>query len=193
VLDTVSYCERLLDRFGHTKRLFPFISPLAPFVDPGSAVWENPEKYGYRLLFTSLPQLREALESPSWKYYLNYETQWMTRDDIVYTTYEAGLRLNDVKERCGLISADEAGRVREKNRAAVDMMRRIDRAMEVADPGERERAIDALRAGIRDLDTSTLCDKSELDWPTGFLKVNLHRVVPVVLSELWRKFVGAKG
>lgn len=193
VLETVDYCDRLLARFGRTKRLFPFISPLAPFVDPGSAVWEHPEKHGYRMLFTRLEELRQALESPSWKYFLNYETLWMTRDEIVYTTYEAGLRLNDAKERHGLISAAEAARVRDKNRAAVAMMRRIDEALALADPAARERELVALRDGIRDLDTSTLCDKTELDWPTGLLKVNLHRVVPVVLSALWHRLTGRRG
>ncbi|MBI5015636.1 MAG: TIGR04190 family B12-binding domain/radical SAM domain protein [Deltaproteobacteria bacterium] len=193
VLDTVDYCDRLLGRFGQSRRLFPFISPLAPFVDPGSAVWEHPEKYGYRLLFTRLEELRRALESPSWKYFLNYETEWMSRDEIVYTTYEAGARLNDVKERHGLISGEEAGRVREKNRAAVAMMRRVDAAMDLTDPAGRERALARLRDEIRDLDTSTVCDKSELDWPTGLLKVNLHRVIPLVVSELFRKLARRRG
>jgi B12-binding domain/radical SAM domain protein len=193
VLETVDYCDGLLRRFGRTKRLFPFISPLAPFVDPGSAVWEHPERHGYRLLFTRLEDLRQALESPSWKYFLNYETDWMTRDEIVYSTYEAGLRLNDAKERWGLIPAAEARKVRERNRAAVAMMKRVDEAMERADPAERERALEGLRAEIRGLDTSTVCDKSELDWPTGLLKVNLHRVVPLVLSELWRRLRPGRG
>jgi radical SAM superfamily enzyme YgiQ (UPF0313 family) len=187
VLDTVDYCEGLLARFGASKRLFPFVSPLAPFVDPGSAVWEHPERHGYRLLFTRLEDLRQALESPSWKYFLNYETEWMTRDEIVYVTYEAGSRLNDAKERHGLISPREARKVRERNRAAVAMMRRIDEAMEEKDPLRRSRLLDGLRGGIRDLDTSTLCDKTELDWPTGLLRVNAHRVLPIALTELARK------
>jgi radical SAM superfamily enzyme YgiQ (UPF0313 family) len=193
VLDTVAYCEELLTRFGRTKRLFPFISPLAPFVDPGSAVWERPEEHGYRLLFRTLPELREALEAPSWKYFLNYETEWMTRDDIVYGTYEAGLRLNDAKERCGLISAEEARRVRERNRAAVAMMKLVDEAMEIREEPRRLEALEALRSEIRNLDTSTVCDKTELDWPTGLLKVKLHRVLPLVLSELGRKLLPLRG
>ena len=30
--------------------MIPFISPLAPFLDPGSRAFEEPERYGYRLL-----------------------------------------------------------------------------------------------------------------------------------------------
>jgi B12-binding domain/radical SAM domain protein len=184
VLDTVDYCDKLLQRFGGTKRLYPFISPLAPFVDPGSAVWEHPEKYGYKLLFKRLKDLRRALESPSWKYFLNYETEWMTRDEIVYTTYEAGMRLNDAKERVGLLSPKDAALVRGRNRAAVAMMHEIDRVMALPDPAAREAEMAALRPRIKGLDTSTVCNKEELDWPTGMFKVNLHRVAPIVLSAL---------
>lgn len=189
VMDTVDYCGKLLDRFGSTKRLYPFISPLAPFVDPGSAVWEHPEKHGYKLLFTKLTELADALESPSWKYFLNYETEWMTRDEIVASTYEAGARLNEVKAGHGLISAEEAAQVRAKNRAAVEMLARIDEALKIVDEAERESALVKLRAEIRDLDTSTVCDKSELDWPTGLMKVNVHRAAPIVASELVRRIV----
>ena len=49
VLGTIDYCEELLKRFGKDGRLSPFISPLAPFLDPGSRGFENPEEHGYRL------------------------------------------------------------------------------------------------------------------------------------------------
>ncbi|TET50815.1 MAG: radical SAM protein, partial [Anaerolineales bacterium] len=44
VLATVDYCAGLLERFGD-GRLIPFIGPLAPFLDPSSPIFENPEKY----------------------------------------------------------------------------------------------------------------------------------------------------
>jgi radical SAM superfamily enzyme YgiQ (UPF0313 family) len=187
VMATVDYCKELLERFGKSKRLYPFISPLAPFVDPGSAVWEHPEKYGYKMLFTKLTDLAKALESPSWKYFLNYETKWMSRDEIVYSTYESGAKLNDIKESAGLVTKKEASEVRIKNKNAVAMMKRIDSVMEIGDEGKKERALKELRLELKDLDTSTVCDKSELDWPTGLLKVNVHRAAPIVISELARR------
>jgi radical SAM superfamily enzyme YgiQ (UPF0313 family) len=42
VLETVDYCRSLLERFRSYNKLFPFISPLAPFLDPGSSVFEAP-------------------------------------------------------------------------------------------------------------------------------------------------------
>ena len=72
------------------QQTLPFISPLAPFLDPGSMVFEEPEKYGYRLLYGPWKNIARPCLAPSWKYILNYETEWMTRDEIVYSTYEAG-------------------------------------------------------------------------------------------------------
>ena len=99
VMDTVDYCEYLMRDLDHgpKRRLIPFISPLAPFLDPGSPVFENPERYGYRFFARTLEEHRQALVQPSWKYVLNYETEWMNRDQIVDSTYEAGLRLNRLK------------------------------------------------------------------------------------------------
>jgi B12-binding domain/radical SAM domain protein len=182
VLDTVDYCEMLMQRFGSRRMLRPFISPLAPFVDPGSAVWQHPDRYGYKLFYTKLSELRAALDMPSWKYFLNYETQWMTRDEIVYTTYEAGMKLNDVKARLGYLSEGDAKIVRERNQRAVALMHEIDEALAIPDPAERERAMALVRPRIRDVDESTLCDKKELDWPTGLLLLQYHKVAPVVIS-----------
>ena len=69
-LKTVEYCGHLLDRFNRDKRLFLFIAPLAPFLDPGSPAFENPERHGYHVLFKTLEEHRQALVQPSWKYSL---------------------------------------------------------------------------------------------------------------------------
>ncbi len=79
VLQTVDYCEDLVNRFGKDGRLAPFISPLAPFLDPGSRGYEEPEVHGYKLFARTLEEHRRLLVAPSWKYVLNYETQWMDR------------------------------------------------------------------------------------------------------------------
>jgi len=97
VMDTIDYCGYLLEKFRGDKRLSLFIAPISPFLDPGSLAFEQPEHYGYRVLFRTLEEHRQALLSPSWKYSLNYETEWMTRHQIAETAYEAILRLNRLK------------------------------------------------------------------------------------------------
>ena len=110
VMGTVDYCGQLLKRYAAAgdTRVIPFISPLAPFVDPGSRAFEEPERYGYRLFCRTLEEHRQALLAPSWKYVLNYETEWMNRDEIVASTYEAGRRMNLLKAEYGVIEASVA-------------------------------------------------------------------------------------
>ncbi|MCM2313398.1 MAG: TIGR04190 family B12-binding domain/radical SAM domain protein, partial [Steroidobacteraceae bacterium] len=46
VRGTVDYCERLFQLCD--RRLSCFISPMGPFIDPGSRGFEQPERFGYR-------------------------------------------------------------------------------------------------------------------------------------------------
>lgn len=186
VLETVDYCRDLIERFQPYNRLLPFISPLAPFLDPGSAAFEEPERYGYRLLFKGVEQHRRALLAPSWKYILNYETQWMDRDAIVYSTYEAGKRLNRLKARYGLIDPKAADAVEARIEGAVRIMKEIDRIMSVPDEEERERLLDRFFEEDPPVDAysvSTVCEKRELEWPTRFIRMNFFKILRTILMR----------
>ncbi len=190
VMDTVEYCDYLMQRFnaGDSKRLFPFISPLAPFLDPGSLVFENPEAYGYRFFYRTLEEHRRALMQPSWKYVLNYETQWMNRDQIVASTYQAGLGLNRLKARYGLVDPALAEITERRIRQAMELIDRVDEIMEIADEDERQSLLTALKATIDGASLSTVCDKRELELPVGrLLKLNVPKVALFFLGDLWAK------
>ncbi len=154
-LASVDYCRSLLQRFG--KRLNPFISPLAPFIDPGSLAYEQSEKLGYKIFYRTLEEYRQALLQPSWKYTLGYETEWMSREEIVSTTYEAALRLNRVKREFGLIDAERSGKIEERIHAAIKMMERIDEILKIADCARREEQLTILKPAIDSLSIATIC------------------------------------
>jgi B12-binding domain/radical SAM domain protein len=184
VLETVDYCHSLLERFRSYNKLFPFISPLAPFLDPGSAVFEAPEKYGYRLLCRTVEEHRQASLAPSWKYVLNYETEWMSRDEIVYSTYEAGKRLNQLKAQFGLIDPKTAESVEGRLDGTVRLMKEIDRIMALPDAGEREGILESIASGrhsLRHYSMSTICEKKELEWPTRFIRMNFLKIFKTLL------------
>jgi hypothetical protein len=186
VLETVDYCRLLLERFCSYSKLFPFISPLAPFLDPGSTIFEAPEKYGYRLLCRTVEEHRQALLAPSWKYILNYETEWMNRDEIVYSTYEAGKRLNRLKAEFGLIDQKTAESVELRLEAAVVMMKEIDRMMTIPNAVEREDALESLSGGrlsLQQYSMSTICEKKELEWPTRFIRMNFFKILKTLLAR----------
>jgi B12-binding domain/radical SAM domain protein len=175
VLDTVGYCDHLLERFGKEKRLHPYIAPLAPFVDPGSCVFENPEKFGYKLPFRTLEEHRRALLSPSWKYMLNYETDWMTKDDIVQSTYQSALRLNEIKYKHGLINLKKFKQIEGEIKEALRVMKRIDEIAVNQDDCPEVAKLNNPKNQIDRLKISTLCDKNELKWPMRFFKFNVTK------------------
>lgn len=128
--ETLTYCGELLDRFKSNGRLQTFVAPLMPFLDPGSMAFEEPERTGYRLLYHNLEEHRRALLMPSWKYVLNYETEAMSRHDIVQATYDATKGMAWLRAKHGLLSIQQA----KETEAAVEQVQRlmseIDQAIE---------------------------------------------------------------
>ena len=146
VLETIDYCEHLMKTFD--RRLNPFISPLAPFLDPGSIAFEKADEVGYRVSCKTLEDYRKALLAPSWKYTLSYETRWMTRDDIVESSYEAGLRLNRLKERFGLLDKETAARTEKRILLARELIHKVDEIVLLDEP-ERSRSAPGLEGNLR--------------------------------------------
>lgn len=191
VMDTVDYCERLLKRYASAgdNRVIPFISPLAPFVDPGSRAFESPERYGYRLSCRTLEEHRQALRAPSWKYVLNYETEWMNRDQIVAATYEAGRRLNQIKARYGVIEAAVAEATERRIARAVALSAEIDRIMAITNLAERQARLHAIKPEVDEANLSTVCDKRELELPVSGVRFNLFEAARIVVQG-WSKSFG---
>ncbi|MBI2906377.1 MAG: TIGR04190 family B12-binding domain/radical SAM domain protein [Chloroflexi bacterium] len=190
IMGTIDYCGQLMERWRSHKpargtdegKVFPFISPLAPFVDPGSLAFEQPDLHGYRIRFRSLEEHRQALLSPSWKYMLNYETNWLSRDEIVASSYEAGLRLNRLKARYGLISEATAQATESRASAAIRVIERIDKLVAQGDETYRDEELRRLKIEVDELSMSTVCEKRELELPVGLLKLNPLRAAWALLS-----------
>ena len=58
VMDTVDYCGSVWERFQNDKRLFLFIAPLSPFIDPGSLGFEQPERYDVMSLTSKVHRIQ---------------------------------------------------------------------------------------------------------------------------------------
>ena len=185
VLDTADYCRHLLDQFDD-NRVLPFISPLAPFLDPGSRAFENPDRHGYKLFCRTLEEHRRALEAPTWKHTLNYETEWMTRADIVESTYAAGLRLNRLKAERGMISEEMAQDVEDRVDRALRLMAEIDQLVEKSTPAELARELARLKPAIDSANTSTICDKRELETPIEGSGLKIPGIARFLIREGWR-------
>jgi B12-binding domain/radical SAM domain protein len=179
VRDTIRYSEHLFQRFD--RRVSTFISPMGPFLDPGSSGFEEPERHGYLLFARTLAEHRELLVQPTWERILNYETEWMTRAQLVDATYEAAEALNDRKRRHGRISAARGAAVARRIAAARHLRDRLDRARTEPDAD----AVRALEGEIHAFSVSTVADKRELFWRRHLLNFRVLTILRIALRYLW--------
>ncbi len=155
VMETVDAIEWIFQRTD--RRVSAFITPMGPFIDPGSDGFELAESRGYRIRARTLAEHRTLLEQRDWESILNYETEWMTRKEIVDATYDAAERLNRLKARYGRISQKVAHAVDE----------RLQKARAI----RRELAANRIPVGdIREFSEGTINDKGELFPPSAFLR-----------------------
>lgn len=164
-MGTVDYCRQLVERFGRDPRLQFYVAPLGPFLDPGSGAYEHPEELGFSKRFTTLADHRSALLGPSWEDMLSFRTDWLTRREIVATTYEVGAALNDLKLELGLVPAETHATVAAHLEAAVRLLADVRAAQELPEP-DRTAALASLKHGMAAANTSTLVGVDELKWKT---------------------------
>jgi B12-binding domain/radical SAM domain protein len=173
VMASVAYCGELLERYGASGKLLPMIAPLAPFVDPGSRIFEQPEAMGYRLIYRTLAEHRRAMLLPSWKQRLNYETDWMSRDEIVDATYDGAAALVALKQRHGLVTAADAAEIQAHIARSRAVIARLDQGGEITPPlAEEIHQLNRLDA---------LCGKHELDWRVIGSRFHLFKFISSLL------------
>jgi B12-binding domain/radical SAM domain protein len=194
-LATVDYCRYLVDRFGGDKRLQFYVAPLGPFLDPGSRAFERPE-LGYHRRFTTLEEHRQALLGPTWREMLSYDTEWLTRAEIVDVTYEVAAGINQLKFDFGLITSVTHATVIRHLEAAREVLAAVDDAVGLP-PQDREARLRALKQRAETANTSTMCGSQELKWhsATGFRvsAILLRHLTAALPQELARSFGRLRG
>ncbi len=190
VMEFVEYSRKLLQKYSKdgVHHVVPFISPMAPFLDPGSRAFEDPEKHGFKLFAKTLEEHRQRLLEPSWKYVLNYETKWMNRDQIVAATYEAGRRMNAMKAEYGVITAEKAAATEARIDQAVQLIAEIDDLMQIQDEVVRREKILDLKHRVHASNEFTVCDKRELETPMKGLKISFFGAAGMVISDWFVEF-----
>jgi len=181
-LGTVDYCRDLLASIRGNMRLVPFISPLAPFLDPGSLAFENPDRFGYKLRFRTLEEHRNAMLAPNWKETLNYESVTMDRDTLVEATYEAAIGLSNLKADYGLFKKSEMVRVISRAREEMRLIKQADSPYPESTP-ERSRLSVFFRRPLRGGGGDSVCKKEELNVPVSPFRVNLLNVLRLLITS----------
>lgn len=182
-LASADYARRLYSVVDDDRRLFVYTSPLAPFLDPGSRAFEEPDRFGYRLFARTLEDHRARLASPGWKYVLSYETVWMTRDVIVDTSYDAADRLNRARMDAGQITEPEMVERVQRTDLARRMAREVDRILAIPDDDARMTELENLKEEADAIMDSTICEKRDLEWKAPGVYRSLPRVVTGLLKK----------
>jgi len=113
----------------------------------------------------------------SWKQILNYETEWMSREEMAAVTYDAAQALNALKMKYGRIDARQGLEVDRRIESARALRRRLE-AVE-GDGAPDYDVLAKLQGEIHAYSVSTVCDKEELFWrartlnfhPGGILRI----------------------
>lgn len=187
-MGTVDYCRHLVERFGADPRLQFYVAPLGPFLDPGSRAYERPDQLGFHRRFTTLAEHRAALLGPTWQEMLSYETDWMTREQIVTTTYRVGAALNDLKRQAGLVDEVTHATVEAHLHTAVRVLAEVQALSTLPEP-ERRRRLAMIATSLGAANTANLVGEDELTWKsaTGI------RVSRLLVGNLVRALVRETG
>ncbi|HIS39863.1 MAG TPA: TIGR04190 family B12-binding domain/radical SAM domain protein [Candidatus Aphodovivens avistercoris] len=179
VRETGAYVQHLYERVGYDPRLVVMTSPMAPFLDVGSIVFDNPGKYGYKLRARTFEEHRERMILPSWKHIMNYESVYMSADEMVEATYEAALDINRIKGTNGIIDGAMAAGVDARIRQAREQMRRLDDVL-LNGTGRIDARLGALKEEFERLSENTMAEKSELNWAFDVKPTHAEH-----LAKLW--------
>ena len=182
-MDSARAAKGLWDLVKKDDNLYIYNAPFAPFVDPGSRAFEDPEKWGYRFFARTLEEHRQLLDNPSWKHVLSYETKWMTRDDIAEVSYDAALELARIEYEAGRVSQEAYESRVERTNIARDLMAQIDQILLIKNEEERNSKLWGIKEEGERMMASTVCNKKDLDWDAGSIWSNAPRVATGLLKS----------
>ncbi len=179
VRETGAYVQHLYERVNYDPRLVVMTSPMAPFLDVGSIAFDNPEQFGYKLRARTFEEHRKRMILPSWKHIMNYESVYMSADEMVDATYDAALDINRIKGEHGILDAGMAAGVDARIRQAREQMNRLDDVL-YNGSGRIDKRLAQLKEEFERLSESTVAEKSELNWAFDVKPTHVAH-----LAKLW--------
>jgi B12-binding domain/radical SAM domain protein len=186
-LKNIEFCETIHLTCHLDPRIYYFVAPLAPFLDPASPAFEHPEKYGYKKFCHTLEDHRKAITQPSWKHMLSYETTEMNRDDIVNATYESAKLLNHFKLKYNLIDNNGFVDIERKIEKSIEFIQKIDALLALPE-NQKIQALGVLSKEIEELNRYSICGKNELKWEVQKNYANIFSLALVGLEQLYEDY-----
>jgi len=164
IAETWRFCEKLyqLDRsrrdredhkFSGSLWVKPRIGPML-LLDPGSLAFDFPELYGYKLIFRNLEDYYRGLSDPSWHTWISYETQFLSKQDLVEITLQSLECLTFLEERYAFVSdtptRNELSSRRFKVKVYRLIMEEVNNLSGIEDIPERDVKLDALKDAVNE-------------------------------------------
>ncbi len=182
VLGTVDYCRDLLSSVSGSMRLMPIISPLAPFLDPGSMAFENPGQHGYKLLCRTVEEHRQAMNATDWTRMLNYETLAMDRDTIAEATYQAAIGLSNLKADFGIFKKRQTARVVRQAETEMALLGKS-RSAENLPQKNPSRAFAFLGRSMKGAGGDSVINKDDLNVPMSLVRMKVFSLLRLILTS----------
>jgi B12-binding domain/radical SAM domain protein len=145
----------MLDSIGIARHMYggaeatmggPIVGPI--ILEPGSAAFDDPQKYGYKLRFGSLEEYIAALSQPSWHQWLNHETDELSRDALVELILESVVYSISEREKYGAYDNRQAYEKQSQVNTDRIAVGEVEKIMHIADEAERRAKLKALRETI---------------------------------------------
>ena len=143
VMETVDYCDRLLAKFKGL-RVQPMICPMIPFLDPASTFFEHPNEHGYRVFYRTVEEHRRGMENASIINRINYETNWLSRRDLVHVGFKAVQRLMEARATYGQLPPHWVKKYNATIDDALEFIGVVHEADCISNRGERKQELDKL-------------------------------------------------
>lgn len=144
---TLEYCKHLLDKYKG-KRVLPYICPMLPFLDKDSIFYDQADRFGYKIFHRTLEDYSNALLSMNWKNRLNYETNCLSRDELVAVTYKIVRKFTILKAEYGILPRGISSVIIRLIDETVELLNRIDSYEQMDTSPEKEETGIALRKEI---------------------------------------------
>lgn len=136
IWESIDFCEHLLKKY-QGKRVMPYLCPMLPFLDPGSVFYDRPEKYGYKIIHRSFEDHRKALTCINWKDRLNFETRWLSRDEMVDITYDSIRALTLLKMKYDVLPKGICRKIMTSIDKTKELLEAIDSYQKIPDSDRR--------------------------------------------------------
>ncbi len=155
VQEMVDYCGYLLEKFKGSP-VNPMVCPMIPFLDPGSTFFTYPRENGYRVFHRTVEEHRRGMERASIINRINYETDALTRRDLVHVGFTAVRRLMEAKRDTGFLPRSMVNVYNDRIDDALAFIDVVHEADCLEDPRARASALDALGDDIEARNRSVL-------------------------------------